>query len=165
MPSAWVTGRPKGVRYTIRPAGGAMEIRKASKTDTDAVLELWRAGEASTTATDTPEHLRTAIDHPAATVLVAVSQGQIVGSLIGTFDGWRGHMYRLVVHPSVRRQGIGKSLVRGIEEAFQRWDVRRVIALVERDRPAASQFWQAIGYSVDEFAVRHVRTFEGDASR
>jgi ribosomal protein S18 acetylase RimI-like enzyme len=43
-------------------------------------------------------------------LLVAEIDDKIVGSIIATFDGWRGIIYRLAVHPNVRRQGIARRL-------------------------------------------------------
>jgi GNAT superfamily N-acetyltransferase len=69
-------------------------------------------------------------------------------------------MYRLVVHPSQRRQGIGRQLVRHIERVFAEWGVRRVPVLIEVDRPWAIGFWTAFGYPPDNHVVRHVGTLE-----
>ena len=56
--------------------------------------------------------VRTAIVYPGVAMLVATEDGRIVGSLLGTFDGWRGNLYRLVVKPSMRRRGVATALVR-----------------------------------------------------
>jgi ribosomal protein S18 acetylase RimI-like enzyme len=133
------------------------EIRKATTTDTDDILRLWTAAGASVTATDTHVHVSLVIGHAAATVLVAVRDGRIVGTVIGTFDGWRGHLYRLVVHPEVRRQGLARAMVREVEAVFRAQNVTRVLAFVERDRPAAIAFWEAAGYSRDDNVHRYVR--------
>ena len=79
-------------------------------------------------------------------MLVATEDGRIVGSLLGTFDGWRGNLYRLVVKPSMRRRGIATALVRQMEEQFAQWGVHRINVLVERDRPWVVAFWAAAGY-------------------
>jgi ribosomal protein S18 acetylase RimI-like enzyme len=59
-------------------------------------------------ATDQVEDVRRVVANPAAALIVAVAEDEIIGTLLGAFDGWRGNMYRLVVHPSRRRQGIGR---------------------------------------------------------
>jgi GNAT superfamily N-acetyltransferase len=78
--------------------------------------------------------------------VLALMDGELVGSLLGTFDGWRGNMYRLVVSPSHRRHGIGRELVRQVEEVFSAWGVRRITVSVEVDHPWAMEFWSAVGY-------------------
>lgn len=91
-------------------------------------------------------------------MLLAMDEERIIGSLLGTFDGWRGHMYRLVVDASQRRRGIATSLVRQMEQLFKEWGVKRVNVLVERDRPWATAFWTSVGYPLDERMDRHVAT-------
>jgi ribosomal protein S18 acetylase RimI-like enzyme len=60
-------------------------------------------------AIDGVDAVRLVVRHPTAALLVARIDGAIVGTMLGTFDGWRGHVYRLVVHPRTRRQGIGRT--------------------------------------------------------
>ena len=93
-------------------------------------------------------------------LLLAEAENEIVGTLLGTFDGWRGNMYRLAVHPSRRRQGLGRELVRQVEAVFATWGVSRITALIEVDRPWAGPFWAAVGYPRDEHVVRHVGTLQ-----
>jgi hypothetical protein len=67
-----------------------LTIRKCRLEEVYAVLELWQQAEATPGVTDTADDLRRAIADSPAHVLVAEADEQIVGSIIGTFDGWRG---------------------------------------------------------------------------
>jgi GNAT superfamily N-acetyltransferase len=81
------------------------------------------------------EQVRRAITNPAALLVVAEAGQEMVGTLLGAFDGWRGNMYRLVVHSSRRREGIGRQLVKRIEQFFAERGARRITVLIEADRP------------------------------
>lgn len=137
---------------------GEAIIRDCRCEETDAVLELWRQAAATPGVTDTADDLRRAITDSPANVLVAEVDGRIVGSVIGTFDGWRGNIYRLAVHPELRRRGIARALLAEVEKRFARQGAKRITALVEKAHPLAMNFWQAVGYGVDERIVRRVRT-------
>ena len=85
-------------------------IRHATRDDVDGLLALWERSGAHPSATDTPHDLGRVVDAPHAAVLVAVAgDDALVGSLIATFDGWRGHFYRMVVDPKLRRLGLARA--------------------------------------------------------
>ncbi|HEV3262007.1 MAG TPA: GNAT family N-acetyltransferase, partial [Gemmataceae bacterium] len=99
-----------------------------------------------------------AVAESSTLVLVAEVEGGLAGSIIGTFDGWRGNIYRLAVHPDRRRQGVARALVAEVEKRLAQQGAKRITALVEKDHPFAMPFWEAVGYRVDERIVRRVRT-------
>ena len=43
--------------------------------------------------------------------VVATDGSEVIGSLMGGWDGWRGNMYRLAVDPQHRRLGLARRLV------------------------------------------------------
>lgn len=135
----------------------ALHIRDCRLEEVVAVLDLWRQADATPGVTDTADDLRRAITDSPARVLVAESDGTVVGSIIGTFDGWRGNIYRLAVHPAFRRRGIARKLVAEIEKRLAKQGVKRITALVEKNHDWAVQFWKAVGYGVDFRIQRHVR--------
>src|SRR5262245_6720356 len=133
-------------------------LRECRSEDVGVVLDLWRQADATPGVTDNDDDLRRAVAESRASVLVAQAEGQIVGSVIGTFDGWRGNIYRMAVHPNYRRRGIARALVAEVEKRLARQGAKRITALVEKDHPWATSFWQAVGYGQDSRIVRHVRT-------
>ncbi len=136
---------------------GATTLRRAAPADAAALLALWRAAEATPSPTDDPAALRRLLAEPAAAVLVAERGGELVGSLIAGFDGWRGNLYRLATHPAHRRRGVARALVAEAEAWLRARGARRVTALVERDHAWATAFWAAVGYGEDARMARYVR--------
>jgi GNAT superfamily N-acetyltransferase len=138
-------------------AAGSLSIRACRLEDIEVVLELWRQAAATPGVTDTADDLRRAVADCPAHVLVAKVEGRLVGSITGTFDGWRDNIYRLAVHPDYRRQGVARALVAEVERKLAEQGAWRITALVEKEHPWAMSFWEAVGYRVDERVVRRVR--------
>ena len=138
-------------------------IRECRQEEVASVLDLWREAEATVSATDSIEDIRRAVAESPAFVLVAEMDGDLIGSVIGTFDGWRGNIYRLAVHPSYQRRGIARALVVEAERRLAQQGVKRITALVESDHPWATGFWDAVEYERDLLMVRYVKNLPTDS--
>lgn len=131
-------------------------IRECLPEEAEALLTLWQAAGTSPSVTDTVTDIQSAIES-STSVLVAEANRRIVGSLIATFDGWRGNMYRIAVHPDYRRRGIGRALVKDGEKRLAKLGVKRITALVEEKYPEAIAFWSDVGYEIEPGIVRFFR--------
>jgi ribosomal protein S18 acetylase RimI-like enzyme len=132
-------------------------IRECLYADIEQVLAMWQAAEATASSTDAGQYLRIAIDSSASYFILAESGGRIVGSLIGTFDGWRREIYRMAVHPDFRRRGLARRLAAEAERWMAEKGAKRITALVEREHPWATGFWEAAGYDLDPGTARYAR--------
>ena len=135
-----------------------MHLRRALPEDAGGIVSLWKDAEATESVTDTVEEVRRIVVRDNVAFILAISEGGIVGAVIGAFDGgWRGNIYRLAVHPSYRRRGIARTLMAATEKAFAGWKVKRVTALVEKEHEWAVRFWETVGYLPDHRMTRFVR--------
>ena len=139
---------------------GDVEIRSGGERDADAVLELWRAAGGEPTVTDTREGVIGLVLTAPGALLVAERGGAIVGSLIASFDGWRGSFYRLAVHPDMRRRGLASALVRAGEQRLRQLGAIRLTAIVVDTDPVAMGFWRSAGYAQQRQRARFVRAIE-----
>ena len=133
-------------------------IRQCPRHEIPAVLDLWRESETTVSMTDSAEDLHRATKEASAFLLVAEAEGRLVGTVTGTFDGWRGNLYRLAVHPSYRRRGIARALVQEAETQLAQQGAKGITALVEKDHPWATGFWAAVEYERDTRIVRYVKS-------
>ena len=130
-------------------------IRIATAADIDAVLALWdRAGPPSKSLPDTPAGILALLDRDPGALLVAEVDGEVVGTVIVTFDGWRCYLYRMAVAVSHRRRGIGRALVDAAEVRIRELGGVRADALTLKDDEAARAYWHSLGYEPDLRLVR-----------
>ncbi len=141
-----------------RPVTGWV-IRYGGREDLDAVLALWKRSEASASVTDSVEPLLGLLAFDRQAILVADARGSIVGSLIATWNGWRGSFYRLAVAPEYRRGGLATTLVREGESRLRERGAVRLDAVVTADEGAAMSFWRSAGYGYQSDRRRFVRNF------
>jgi ribosomal protein S18 acetylase RimI-like enzyme len=145
-------------RFVPAPTGsGPASLRPGTVADVEGVLGFWAAAGARPTTTDDAAAVRGLMARDPEALLIAEIDGRMVGTLVATWDGWRGNMYRLAVHPDVRRRGIAAALVRRGEARLRALGCRRVSALVVGDDDVAHDFWRGVDY-LPHPMDRHVHT-------
>ena len=83
---------------------------------------------------------------------VAVRQDRVVGTIIAGFDGVRGWIHRLAVHPQVRRQGLASRLMRRAERDLKQIGCPKVNLQVRASNLDVLAFYRALGYDVEDRA-------------
>jgi ribosomal protein S18 acetylase RimI-like enzyme len=131
-------------------------IRTATTRDVDSVLALWSVAGGTATVTDTPDGVKRLLETAPEALLVAEAR-VVVGTLIAAWDGWRGSLYRLAVHPGRRRQRIGTLLLREGERRLRALGAVRLTAILVDDDPAVAAFWSAAGYERQANRARFIR--------
>ncbi|SOD88541.1 GNAT family N-acetyltransferase [Streptomyces sp. Ag109_G2-15] len=132
-------------------------IRSARPADLDAVLAFWKTAAEGTSISDDRDGVEQLVTRDPEALILAELAGELVGTVIAGFDGWRCHLYRLAVHPERRRQGIGSALLTAAEERFVRLGGRRGDAMVLVRNETAQHAWRAAGYTPEEQWRRWVK--------
>jgi ribosomal protein S18 acetylase RimI-like enzyme len=80
--------------------------------------------------------------------LVAEDDGQILGVVLGAWDGRRGWVNHLAVRPGYRRSGTGTSLVNELEKRLIRKGALKVNAQIYQSNKESLAFFKAMSYEV-----------------
>ena len=132
-----------------------VEIRNAALDDIDEVAALWRQFGGPTRSLGQHDEARALLARDPEALIVACADGAgVIGSLIVGWDGWRCHLYRLVVHPDHRREGVaGLLLAEGRRRAVA-LGAARLDAMVHRDNVGAIAFWEAQDFELQDDDAR-----------
>jgi ribosomal protein S18 acetylase RimI-like enzyme len=140
-------------------------IRTAEPSDVDAVLAFWRTAAEGTSVSDDRAGVARLIERDPEALLLAESDGALVGTVIAGWDGWRCHLYRLAVHPEHRRRGIARALLDAAERRFTAQGGRRGDAMVLDANERAHHAWRAAGYAPQPQWSRWVKPLASDVTR
>ncbi|WP_269801019.1 GNAT family N-acetyltransferase [Streptomyces jeddahensis] len=143
------------------PIMNDLHIRAAAPEDLDAVLAFWKVAAEGTSISDDRDGVERLVARDPDALIIAEQGGELVGTVIAGFDGWRCHLYRLAVHPEHRRQGVGSALLAAAEERFVRLGGRRGDAMVLQWNETAHHAWRAAGYAPEEHWRRWVKPLTG----
>jgi ribosomal protein S18 acetylase RimI-like enzyme len=79
--------------------------------------------------------------------LLAEVDGEVVGSLLGGFDGRRGMLYHLAVKREFRSQGITSVLMAEVEARLRAKGCLKCYLLVMQGNDEAAQYYEKRGWS------------------
>ncbi|MDP1547640.1 MAG: GNAT family N-acetyltransferase [Anaerolineales bacterium] len=116
--------------------------------DYSRILNLWQGIETGMNVgrSDTPEEIKKKLQRDPDLFLVAEHDGEIIGSVIGAFDGRRGMIYHLAVHRDFRGQGVGAALLTEVEQRLQAKGCLKCLLHVFADNSEAIQFYRERGW-------------------
>jgi ribosomal protein S18 acetylase RimI-like enzyme len=134
-----------------------MRIRHGGHGDIEEMLALWEVAGSPPTSTNDASSVGRLIQRDPAAVFVAEKDGDIIGTLFAAWDGWRGSMYRMAVHPDHRRKGVARALVAEGEEHLRAIGCKRITAIVLAEEAHANEFWSAVGYSLQPEVGRYTK--------
>ena len=78
--------------------------------------------------------------------LVAIKDEQLIAVLMGGYDGHRGWMNYLAVHPQHQRLGIATALVQQLEKRLIARGCPKLQLLVRQDNLDVQTFYEELGY-------------------
>lgn len=114
------------------------------------VAALWQTAFGYDTPHNRPE---LAIDRKLAVedglFFVATHGKAVIGTLMAGYDGHRGWLYSVAVHPDYRRQGLGASLVRHGEQALIALGCLKINLQINLGNDTVVGFYEALGYGVE----------------
>ncbi len=126
-----------------------MRVREFQLADEEAVVALWVACELTRPWNDPRADIERKLADSPALLLVGEEDGIVVGTVMAGYDGHRGWINYLAVHPSRRGRGLGRELMRTAEERLVATGCPKINLQVRDENVGARGFYEALGYRLE----------------
>lgn len=124
-----------------------MKIREMTIEDYQQVYALWAStGMIQLKKSDERSEIARMIQQNPTTCLVGEKDDQIIAAVMGGFDGRRGMIHHLAVHPSAQGRGYGNQILAELEKRFIDLGVMKVNLFVLDSNKKVVQFYDQLGY-------------------
>ena len=97
---------------------------------------------------DEPEEIAKKLQRDPDLFLLAEVEGELIGTVLGGFDGRRGMIYHLAVAEKWKRQGVGEALMNEVEQRLRSKGCIRCYLLVTRENENAMRFYEKRGWEL-----------------
>src|SRR5258708_16861234 len=116
--------------------------------DYDEVRQLWEAIEKGIHLgpSDTPAEIEKKFRRDPDLFLIAESDGKIIGTVLGGFDGRRGLIYHLAVSAAFRGHGVGTRLMNEVERRLRLQGCLKSYLLITRDNAEVVEYYKRRGW-------------------
>ena len=127
-----------------------MQIRPYEAKDEAAVVQLWTGCGLVVAWNDPHCDIRRKLKVQPEWFMVACLDDKIIATIMAGYDGHRGWINYLAVHPNHRRCGIGRRMVEEIEIRLQKAGCPKINLQVRRANAPVIEFYTKIGYKTDD---------------
>ena len=131
--------------------GDEFYVRPFAEADEPEVVTLWTEVFAGDPARNDPAAvIGRKLQFQRELFLVGEFRGGVVGTVVAGYDGYRGWVYHLAVHPRYRRRGFGRMLMREAENGLRAIGCPKLNLQVRSTNAEVIAFYKHLGYSMED---------------
>lgn len=127
-----------------------MNIREYTSSDKKSVIALWDKCNLIVPWNNPIQDIERKLKVDPDLFLVGEIEGVIVTSVMGGYEGHRGWINYLAVHPEYRRNGFGKEIMLEVEKRIKEKGCPKINLQVRSSNKEVIAFYKAIGFIDDE---------------
>jgi ribosomal protein S18 acetylase RimI-like enzyme len=125
-------------------------LRQYRPGDREALVRLWSLCGLIRPWNDPYRDIDRKLTWDAPNLVVLEDAGELIGSVMVGYEGHRGWVNYLAVHPRHQRQGVGRLLMDEAERRLRELGCAKVNLQIRTSNQAAAQFYRRIGYAADD---------------
>jgi ribosomal protein S18 acetylase RimI-like enzyme len=126
------------------------QLRTFSMTDYEEVLALWHKTGLRVGPTDSREGITKKIAREGDLFVVAEIDKQVIGAVMGCYDGRRGWANHVAVDPAYQGRGIGTALLTELEKRLRAYGCAKLNLMIARHNASVQVFYEKLGFDTDD---------------
>ena len=121
-------------------------IRAYQDADLEDVIALWEVCELTRPWNNPEIDIFRKIAQKDGLFLLAVKDEELIATVMGGYDGHRGWMNYLAVHPHAQRNGVATALIQQLEKRLVALSYPKLQLLIRKDNIDVQSFYEQLGY-------------------
>jgi ribosomal protein S18 acetylase RimI-like enzyme len=122
-----------------------IEVRQFQLADEEAVIALWRRCDLVRPWNDPATDIARKREMQPELFLVGIVQGELVATIMAGYEGHRGWINYLAVHPDRQRQGMGRRMMAEAETCLQVLGCPKINLQVRSKNKDVIAFYRSLG--------------------
>ena len=122
-------------------------IRPYLESDLDDVIALWELCGLTRPWNNPERDIFRKLAQRDQLFLLAVKDNQLIATIMGGYDGHRGWVNYLAVHPNFQRNGVATALVQQLEKRLIALGCPKLQLLIRKDNIDVQSFYEQLGYN------------------
>ncbi|ADZ89470.1 GNAT family acetyltransferase [Marinomonas mediterranea] len=127
-----------------------MTIRRVQPIDLEQLIELWEIVFPNDPPHNAPHLVLPAKLEVDDLILVSWEEGKLIGACMLGYDGHRGWLYEVAVHPDHRRKGVGTALIKSAFETLASLGCGKLNLQIRTANAGVVAFYESVGFEVEE---------------
>lgn len=121
-------------------------IRPYLESDLEEIISLWELCDLTRPWNNPEIDIFRKVAQKDGLFLVAVKDDQLIATLMGGYDGHRGWVNYLAVHPHMQRNGVATALIQQLEKRLIALGCPKLQLLIPKESLEVQSFYEQLGY-------------------
>ena len=140
-----------------------MLVRPYRTDDEESLVSLWQVCELTVPWNNPHKDIARKLQVQPELFLVGILDSRLIATVMGGYDGHRGWINYLAVHPDFQGNGYGQEIMNSVETALREMGCPKINLQIRTGNDKIGSFYQKLGFTNDQ-VVSMGKRLEADHS-